>query len=273
MFRGNNIFGRWGRAGASSPSPAPLNPDCHRCHSGEQHVSCCGCSGVKCCAGNHNHHMGYRRGYADLNNIAPIPSTGAFKIVIVLDSSSSMSSISTNMLASLNALIKEQQSITEKPTTFTLIKFADNVTTIRENEPLERIRPLSDEDYIPSGMTALYDGIGYAINRFRNERDVLMVIITDGQENASKKFNKTYVTDKINEKKKYSNWEYIYLSSDLDTFEQGNTLGFAPTDYTTNIQLDCNNMAGFMKDNVSAAIKNYRRTGQQACQYLNMQAN
>ncbi len=73
------------------------------------------------------------------------------------------------MLESMNDLIKEQKQVKGRPATFTLIKFSDSVQTIRENEPMEEINLLSQSDYQPNGSTALYDGIGFAINRFRND--------------------------------------------------------------------------------------------------------
>ena len=53
--------------------------------------------------------------------------------------------------------------------------------------------------------------------KFRYERDVLMVIVTDGQENASKQYNRKEVMDMLDEKQKYCNWTYVYLSNDITT--------------------------------------------------------
>ena len=206
-----------------------------------------------------------------LNDIQPIETNNKFKIVVILDESGSMENIRKNMLDSLNDLIKEQKQISGRPATFSLIKFSENVNAIKENVPLEEMNLLSPEDYQPNGSTALYDGIGYAINRFRNERDVLMVIITDGHENASKQFNKQYVTTKLDEKQKYNNWSYVYLSCDLNTFEQGNSMGLNTSAFCSNVQKSVDDYGVYLSRNVSQAMSNYRTKGISVNSQLNSQ--
>jgi hypothetical protein len=198
-----------------------------------------------------------------------VESNNKFKIVVVLDESGSMESIRKNMLDSLNDLIKEQKQIKERPSTFTLIKFNDKINKKMENMPLEETNLLSSEDYVPSGSTALYDAIGYTINRFRNERDVLMVIITDGQENASKKYNKNFVSTKLDEKKKYNNWSYVYLSCDLQTFEQGTGMGLNNSAFSSNVQIRQASYGSYISKNLNSALSNFRKNGVSVQSQLN----
>lgn len=196
-----------------------------------------------------------------INDNSTVQSNDKFKIVVILDESGSMETIKNNMLNSLNDLIKEQKEIKERPSTFTLVKFNDKINVKYENFPLEEIKLLKSYDYIPSGSTALYDAIGYTINRFRNERDVLMVIITDGQENSSKKYNKEFVTTKLNEKKKYNNWSYVYLSCDLETFRQGTSIGLGNSFYSSNVQIKQDSYGSYISNNLNNALSNYRKKG------------
>jgi predicted metal-dependent peptidase len=202
-------------------------------------------------------------------NIQPIETNNKFKIVVVLDESGSMENIRQNMLDSLNDLIREQKQVKERPATFTLIKFNDRVNTQRENVPLEDVELLKVSDYCPNGSTALYDAIGYTINRFRNERDVLLVIITDGHENASRDFDKTYVTSKLQEKEKYNKWSYVYLSCDLNTFQQGNNMGFASSPVCSNVQVSKDNYKSYISKNLNEALTNYRTSGLSVQSQLN----
>jgi hypothetical protein len=200
----------------------------------------------------------------------PIKSDESFKIVIILDESGSMESIKDSMIRSLNDLIKEQKQIKGgKPTTFTLVKFNDKVKRVINNKPLEEVNLLSSEDYSPNGSTALYDCIGDTIERFRNEQDVLMVIITDGQENASRDYTKREVTKMIEDKKKYDNWTYVYLSCDLGTFGQGNDLGFANSSFATNVQISKDGYGSYMSNNFNSALENYRKKGTSVQMQLN----
>lgn len=120
---------------------------------------------------------------------------------MVLDESGSMEAIKKDMLKSINDLITEQKQVKGRPATFTLVKFNDKVSRVIQNKSLDQVNVLTSEDYVPNGSTALYDAIGDTVNWFRNERDVLMVIVTDGQENASTNYNKHNITQMIDNKK------------------------------------------------------------------------
>ena len=191
----------------------------------------------------------------------PVTLDGFYKIVLVLDESGSMESIRNDMLKSINDLIKEQQQVKERPSTFTLVKFSDKVNRYISNKPLNNIKLLSSEDYTPNGATALYDAIGDTINWFRNEKDVLMVIVTDGQENSSTKYNKYEINRMIEQKKERNNWSYVYLSNDLNTQLQGDNIGLHKSAYATNCQVDKVNFGNYISQNLNSAITNCRQRG------------
>ena len=125
-----------------------------------------------------------------------------FKIVMIIDESGSMEAIKDKIIKSINDLITEQKQVKERPSTFTLVKFNNTVNRIVKNKNLNDVVTLKSSDYIPSGTTALYDAIGDTIEWFKNEKDVLMVIVTDGQNNSSKNYTKNQVSLMIEQKKK-----------------------------------------------------------------------
>lgn len=218
------------------------------------------------------HHIHHYRPSSSLvltEDNSTVESNNKFKIVVVLDESGSMGNIRDNMLKSINDLLKEQKQIKERPATFTLVKFNDKINRKMENMPLEETRLLTTEDYKPEGSTALYDAIGNTVNRFRNERDVLMVIITDGQENASTRYTKEYCTQKIDEKKKYNNWSYVYLSCDLNTAEQGTAMGLKNSSFSTNVQMPVNMYGDYISKNLNSAMGNFRKNGVSVQSQLN----
>lgn len=194
-------------------------------------------------------------------NEKPVSLDGFFKIVIVLDESGSMAPIKSQIIKSINDLISEQQSIEERPATFTLVKFNDHINRVMTNKPLKNVHRLDYSDYNPTGSTALYDAIGNTVEWFRNEKDVLLVIVTDGQENASTKYNRHQINQMIDNKKIQNNWSYVYLSSDLSTEIQGNNIGLQRSSYSANCQVERAHFGDFIGNNLNTAISNCRKKG------------
>ena len=192
-----------------------------------------------------------------------------FKIVMIIDESGSMQQIKEKMIKSINDLITEQKQVKERPSTFTLVKFNDTVTRVVKNKNLNDINILQNKDYMPSGTTALYDAIGDTIEWFNNEKDVLMVIITDGFDNASKKYTKRSISNIIEEKKKYNNWSYVYLSNELDTYDQGNAMGLAKSSFSTNCVVEQSSYGDFIGRKLNKAISNFRKEGVSVQSQLN----
>lgn len=199
----------------------------------------------------------------------PVTPNNLFKIVIILDESGSMESVKDNMINSINDLIKEQKQVKERPASLTLVKFNNLVNRVIKNISLEEIELLKSEDYTPLGSTALYDCIGDTIEWFRNEKDVLMVIVTDGQENASKSFRKDEITHMIEDKKNNNGWTYVYLSNDISTSSQGDFLGLKKSSYATNNIVKQENFGTYLSNDVNAAIRDYRRNGVSVQSILN----
>jgi hypothetical protein len=191
----------------------------------------------------------------------PVEHSTDFKIVIVLDESGSMEPIRHEMIKALNDLINEQKQL-DRPCRLTLVKFNDKTKRVIENTDLKKIRNLTLEDYNPDKTTALYDAIGSTIEWFRYESDVLLVIVTDGQENASTKYNKDQIISMLDEKKKFRKWTYVYLSNDLSNSIQGMNLGFDNSVTSTNRVIDQHHFGAYLSQNVNQAIYNYRANGQ-----------
>jgi len=118
-----------------------------------------------------------------------------------------------------------------------LYKFNSNWSRVVSDLPIDEIRPLTSEDYTPGGLTALYDTIGNAIRDIQNRTHyiepahrpsmVMMVVITDGQENASTEFDSGRVKEMIRELEQTKNWQFIYLGADLDSFADAEALGLS----------------------------------------------
>ena len=121
-----------------------------------------------------------------------------------------------------------------------------------------------DGKYNPGGMTALYDGIGTAIDELndwidetpKDERPekTIVVIMTDGEENYSSKYNLATIKRMINHQEKSHDWTFVYMGSDLSNAKEVSSLGIttrcfsAKKDYIENYSI--------INDSISA----YRNT-------------
>lgn len=190
------------------------------------------------------------------------------KIIMILDESGSMNCITHKIRTAVNEFIETQRSVViegeEKhdADTFTLVKFSDIVQTppIISNCPIGELKLLDDSDYKPSGGTALFDAIGLTLTDYKDHDHVLCVIVTDGQENASRTF-KTHesIQTLVSTYKQEKSWQFIYLSTDIDTFQQGNMIGISnQSSGCNNIAIGHQHMSSFISKECSRGVTGYR---------------
>ena len=103
---------------------------------------------------------------------------------------------------------------------------------------MEEIPDLDHKTFVPRASTPLLDAIGRGINDLEqslaklteNERpsQVVMVIITDGHENASREFKKNQVKKMIKDKIEKHDWNFVFLSADMESIGDARDLGIDP---------------------------------------------
>ena len=142
--------------------------------------------------------------------------------LIIVDESGSMSIIRNEALAGLNETIetcqKMQEMHPEMEQRITLISFDSGHFKVHmDNEPAMKARKLTVEDYRPNAATPLYDAIGKGIAKLNAQTEVgenvLVTIITDGEENCSKEYNLKMVKTLI-EKQKAQGWTFTLIGTD-----------------------------------------------------------
>lgn len=197
--------------------------------------------------------------------MASVADKGCVSIVFVIDKSGSMGTIAPRMREAINTFITEQQRQPRDGSTFTCYMFADNVERTVHRQPLCQVRLLSAEDYRTGGSTALFDALGTACHDFAHERNVILVVVTDGEENASRRFTKKEeITRMIAQCKDEKKWNVIYLSCDIDTFAQGQAMGMTNSLQSANVRQDRESMPAFMSNTLSQAVTRQRQTGESA---------
>lgn len=142
--------------------------------------------------------------------------------LIIVDESGSMSIIEKQALMGLNETLdtikKMQKAHPNMEQYVTLITFDSSHTRyVFDNVPAQKTHLLTPKDYRPSGGTPLYDAIGIGVSKLnaqtRIDDNVLVTIITDGEENCSEEYNLKMVKTLI-EKMKKQNWTFTLIGTD-----------------------------------------------------------
>ena len=142
--------------------------------------------------------------------------------MIIVDESGSMCVIERQALAGMNETIdtvkKMQKMHKDMEQRISLLTFDSGHKTFKyDNVKAESVHRLGSKDYNPCGGTPLYDAIGTAISKLNaqtTERDnVLVTIITDGEENSSQEYNLKMVKTLIDKMKKQG-WTFTLIGTD-----------------------------------------------------------
>jgi hypothetical protein len=151
----------------------------------------------------------------------------------LLDASGSMQSIKSDVEGGFDAFVAEQRTQPGR-CTVTLADFSDpgDYVVRYTGKDLAQVEPLSLQ---PRGMTALLDSIGRlvvetgqwlsAMPQERRPGLVIVGIMTDGHENASREWTRAGVRTLVEEQEQRYGWVFHYLGANQDAIEEGAQLG------------------------------------------------
>ncbi len=152
-------------------------------------------------------------------------------LYFLLDRSGSMQSIKDDTEGGFNAFIEEQR---KQPgdCRVTLAQFDDQYDEVYRDLPLADVPPLQLQ---PRGSTALLDSIGRLVGEAgarlaalpEDQRPGIVVvgIMTDGHENASRELTHPQVKQLIERQSTDYSWQFLYLGADQDAIEVGSSIG------------------------------------------------
>jgi hypothetical protein len=148
---------------------------------------------------------------------------------VVLDRSGSMQANRAETISGYNHYVDGLKADGKMKYTITLIQFdspseGPELTVSYSDKPVGDVPALTDKTYEPRGWTPLYDAVGECIRRVEaKDRAVLTVIITDGQENASRDFTQATIKDLIKQKES-EGWKFVFLGANIDSFAVGGAM-------------------------------------------------
>jgi len=158
------------------------------------------------------------------------------KIWFLLDRSGSMGHLVEDVIGGFNQFVTEQAAKPGKAR-LTAVQFdgTDPFEVIFDAHRVTRVPALTSTIYQPRGVTPLYDAIGLLIARAddrivdRNTRnrpveDQLVIVFTDGLENASREFDRAQVFDLIKDRTD-QHWTFVFMGANQDSYGEGHKMG------------------------------------------------
>jgi len=173
------------------------------------------------------------------------------ELVFILDRSGSMSGLESDTIGGFNAMLKKQK---EEPgdALVTTVLFDDVMELLHDRYDIKKVNPVTEKEYFVRGSTALLDAIGKTIHRLGNVQKyaaenlkadkVIVVITTDGMENASRDYSYKRVQEMITRQKEKYGWEFIFLGANIDAIATAARFGI-DADHTSNYHADTVGMA------------------------------
>lgn len=158
------------------------------------------------------------------------------ELVFILDRSGSMSGLESDTIGGFNAVLEKQKKEPGEAI-ITTVLFDHTYELLHDRMNLRGIAPVTEKEYFVRGTTALLDAVGTTINKIANvqkrtsedERaeNVMIVITTDGMENASREFSYEKVRKLIEHQKSKYGWEFIFLGANIDAIETAERFGIS----------------------------------------------
>lgn len=172
------------------------------------------------------------------------------EIACVIDRSGSMDLIRSDAIGGFNSFLNEQKVIPGE-CKFTLVLFDNEILTLHDRVDIGSVAELNLNSYVPRGTTALYDAVGQTIIALGAKLDssaekpdkVIFIILTDGQENASKEYSMEKISELIKHQTEKYSWEFVFLAANQDAFYTGNLLNISANN-TVNFAADSAGIRG-----------------------------
>ena len=159
---------------------------------------------------------------------------GLIEILVITDESGSMSKMKNDVIGGYNEFLETHQKMAGEAK-ITFVKFNSGYEIVHNGVNVNDVPKLNHTSYMPGGSTALLDAVGRTIDevgkRLANTPEeekpekVIVVIMTDGEENASREYSSKQIADKIKEHTDVWKWEFTFIGADQNAWDTAHSLG------------------------------------------------
>lgn len=145
-------------------------------------------------------------------------------LMMILDESGSMQSIQQQAINAFNEQVQTVKKFkNDMEVATSLIVFSDDARVWLDAVSLDKVPELGTGNYIPNGSTAMYDAVGKALETLQKKPDindpnvtVLVLVISDGEENASKIYNSERISGMVSALTATGRWTFTYAGANQD---------------------------------------------------------
>jgi len=187
---------------------------------------------------------------------------------LILDKSGSMSSHYEQTLSGLNEKLSSIKNIQlrnpEIPVFLSLTLFSDKPELVFEDRPAAELREMTSSDYVLDGMTGLLDAVGTVIERveFLHGKDIreqnanaMIVIFTDGMENASRRFSVKEVAERIKQLESTGKWAFAFVGADIDAWDAARQMNFEQSKVFSSRKSEVKETMTYLADQLEDSIE------------------
>ena len=159
-------------------------------------------------------------------------------VVVLIDGSGSMGPLVKDTISGFNSFIDGLKNDDKTTYRVTAISFDSPAGSkiIFESAPLDKA-VLTHSNYRVGGGTPLLDAVGDTVHLADKLQNVQLVIITDGEENSSRRFTSEQVKQLLQDRQEKKDWAITYLGANQDGWSTGMNLGIQNS-YTFNANVD-----------------------------------
>jgi hypothetical protein len=186
---------------------------------------------------------------------------------ILVDKSGSMSDCIDQTINGFNeqvAKIREMElEFLEQLMTIGLTTFNNHVDHLYYMKPVEHAYKMDERNYQPDGSTAMLDAMAETMKELSqlqqqsNEQiptTVVMVILTDGYENASRRYTLKNVKEMVEEREASGTWTFSFLGATLDAVDVAEQMSIRREN---SIAFEKRDMKGEVWDRLDFSMRGY----------------